>query len=310
MTRIDSLPHELADGPFTVSEAAEVGLGRSRRDSPALERPFYGIRDTRIAANPVEQARQYLLRLKPRQAFSGVTALRLHGLPWQLPWHPNDALEVAVPRGAYAPNSRGVVGHRLSPHRFLVEDLDGLPVLEPVAAVMDVAHRLSIPALTGLMDALLTSSAHYPGLRRRPACESLEVLSAMVEAWGASSARSRARAALPFVAVGVDSYPESVTRAVLCLAGLPVPVIHPPVETVVGTLHPDGGWPESRVGFEYEGDHHRTDQRQWDRDIARFEALAAAGWHVIRVTARDLRPENRAALVARVAAPLTAAGAR
>ncbi|WP_217274656.1 endonuclease domain-containing protein [Rathayibacter sp. VKM Ac-2835] len=38
-----------------------------------------------------------------------------------------------------------------------------------------------------------------------------------------------------------------------------------------------------RVVVEYEGDHHRTDRAQWDRDLIRYERLAAAGWTVVRI---------------------------
>ncbi len=49
----------------------------------------------------------------------------------------------------------------------------------------------------------------------------------------------------------------------------------------------DMGWEDVRIALEYEGDHHRTDRRQFRRDIARFEALPDLGWLVIRVTAED-----------------------
>ncbi len=48
------------------------------------------------------------------------------------------------------------------------------------------------------------------------------------------------------------------------------------------------GWEgEWRIAIEYDGDHHRTDERQFARDIARVERLEAADWIVIRVTAKD-----------------------
>ena len=54
----------------------------------------------------------------------------------------------------------------------------------------------------------------------------------------------------------------------------------------------DMGWEgDWRIAVEYDGDHHRTDERQFARDIARVEALEAAGWIVIRVTAKD-RPAD------------------
>lgn len=38
---------------------------------------------------------------------------------------------------------------------------------------------------------------------------------------------------------------------------------------------------------DYEGDQHRTDRRQWHRDVERHRRLQAEGWHLVRVTADD-----------------------
>jgi very-short-patch-repair endonuclease len=68
---------------------------------------------------------------------------------------------------------------------------------------------------------------------------------------------------------------------------------------------PDIRFPEYRVVVEYEGDGHRTDRAQWNRDLIRTAALFEAGEHVIRIGAAQLhRPavflkQLRAALVAR-----------
>lgn len=43
------------------------------------------------------------------------------------------------------------------------------------------------------------------------------------------------------------------------------------------------------VVVEYEGDHHRTDPQQYDRDLRRYEALAAAGYVTVRVSKEAMR---------------------
>jgi hypothetical protein len=61
-----------------------------------------------------------------------------------------------------------------------------------------------------------------------------------------------------------------------------------------------------KVILEYEGDQHRTDVRQWNRDIERQEQLVAEGWIVVRITAERMsRPRS---VVARVLQALRAAG--
>jgi very-short-patch-repair endonuclease len=56
-------------------------------------------------------------------------------------------------------------------------------------------------------------------------------------------------------------------------------------------------WREARVVVEYEGDHHRTDRRQWQSDIQRTRLLESIGWRVIRITSADLRGTGLTRLV-------------
>ena len=66
----------------------------------------------------------------------------------------------------------------------------------------------------------------------------------------------------------------------------------------------DLAWPEARVVVEYEGAYH-FDGLQIVKDDARYAALTAAGWHVIRVLAADLRDLD--SLVSRIASALEVA---
>lgn len=49
----------------------------------------------------------------------------------------------------------------------------------------------------------------------------------------------------------------------------------------------DMGWPEFGVGVEYDGDHHRSDRRQYAKDQRRLRRLEELGWILIRVIAED-----------------------
>jgi len=49
----------------------------------------------------------------------------------------------------------------------------------------------------------------------------------------------------------------------------------------------DMGWPDMKIALEYEGDHHRNDRWQFNRDITRTEELQELGWTVIRVIAAE-----------------------
>ncbi|MGW5673249.1 endonuclease domain-containing protein [Micromonospora sp. NPDC003776] len=61
----------------------------------------------------------------------------------------------------------------------------------------------------------------------------------------------------------------------------------------------DLAWPALRVAAEYDGDHHR-ERAHFRQDVARLNALRAAGWIVLRFTADDVlrHPAATVALVA------------
>ena len=114
------------------------------------------------------------------------------------------------------------------------------------------------------------------------------------------------RDALPLLTDRSDSPPESELRVALICAGLPAPLANHPIYhrgALVAT--PDLSWPEFHVLVEYEGEHHRTDARQWAYDIERYAQLAELGWTVIRATSADYRDPS--SLIARVGRALAAA---
>ena len=98
------------------------------------------------------------------------------------------------------------------------------------------------------------------------------------------------------------SPPESRVRVACHLGGLPHPI--PQYEVFEGGLflgQVDLAWPEEKLIVEYEGAYH-FDELQIDKDDARYEALVAAGWRVIRLSSIDLRDLD--AVVERIRAAL------
>jgi very-short-patch-repair endonuclease len=61
------------------------------------------------------------------------------------------------------------------------------------------------------------------------------------------------------------------------------------------------GWQEWMVAVEYDGDQHRTDRRQYVKDIRRLKMLEEMGWITVRVVAED----SSAAVLRRVCAAIT-----
>lgn len=109
------------------------------------------------------------------------------------------------------------------------------------------------------------------------------------------------RQALPRVRTRSASRMESRCRLILSDAGLPEPELNYVVLDRDGEFVAcvDLAYPQQKIAIEYEGEHHLRDAEQWAKDIARYEALAAAGWFVIRVTKADVF-DRRVDLVRRV----------
>ena len=157
----------------------------------------------------------------------------------------------------------------------------GLPVIEPLAAWLQMAASLSVDELVVAGDALVR--------RKRP----LSTLTAIEELVGSSS-RARgiraARAAMRDIRSGTDSPPESEVRLVLLRGGLPEPLVRHTVYDhdgyFVGT--PDLAYVAERIAIEYQGAGHREDRETFEDDIVRRELFRRARWHVFLVTSRTL----------------------
>ena len=147
------------------------------------------------------------------------------------------------------------------------------------------------------VDALVRAQAHLT-----PAAVAQEL-----GRWEGRPGTPPAHHAVGLAQEGVDSPMESRTRMRLVLAGLPHPEVQ--VEVRVGDRRVllDLGWPDLRVGVEFDGLVHDTLAAR-SRDTARLTALAAAGWTVLRFRWDDVvhHPER---LVAQVRAALAAAQA-
>jgi very-short-patch-repair endonuclease len=86
---------------------------------------------------------------------------------------------------------------------------------------------------------------------------------------------------------GAQSPKESWLRLILIDAGLPRPTTQIRVTDGRLVAYLDMGWEQPMVALEYDGDHHRTDRRQYVSDIRRAETLDRLGWRVIKVIKED-----------------------
>lgn len=157
--------------------------------------------------------------------------------------------------------------------------INGMSTTTPARTAFDLACRNPVSNAVVAIDALVRAT--------RLDIADVELIAERYK--GHRNVR-RARRALKLVDGGADSPRETWLRLLLIEAGYPRPRTQIPVygqySELVAVL--DMGWEDIKVGVEYEGDHHRTDRRQFNRDIARYEALTELGWVIVRVTAEDL----------------------
>ena len=197
-------------------------------------------------------------------------------------------------------NARAAAG-RADAARALLDGekqiMGGYAVSTPERTAFDIGRRGAVRSAVVRLDAL----ARATGFK---ADDVLRVARCHPRAPGLR----RLETALPLVDAGAQSPRESYLRMLLIDAGLPRPRTQIPVlgDDGVPVAFLDLGWEESMVAVEYDGDQHRTDRRQYVKDIRRIEMLERMGWIVVRVVAED-RP---AAIVRRVRAALAASSVR
>lgn len=162
--------------------------------------------------------------------------------------------------------------------------LDWHRLTTPNRTCLDIARWYDAPVAVQIIDAMLASR-----LVRQPD---------LLERLGRTTGHGigRAQETLALCDGRAESPPESVLRVRLILAGLPAPV--PQFEVwwqgqFIARV--DLGWPAEKIAVEYDGAWHGA-AGQLGRDRRRLNALVAAGWTVIHVTAadmHDLRPVIR-----------------
>jgi len=274
---------------FSVASAEAAGISRDRLRTPALHRPFRGVRSIDQPKTFREFMDCYVPRLKTAQRFGGITAARDWGLPLPSEWTPEEPLEVVVSSSAAAPKIRGIRGRRLREDRASTFTLKGHPVVDPVAALFMCAAELTVAQAVVMLDALLTTASNYPALGPgRPLSTRDEIIRRLSE-WGKFPGCRTIRTALSRARERVESPKETETRLLLVDSGLPEPVVQYEVWADGRMLgRTDLAYPELKVAFEYEGDGHRTDKEQWRGDIQRQRHLEGKGWIVMRLTQADL----------------------
>lgn len=283
-------PSDTPPAVFTVNGGGGAGLTYKQSRGQRYVAPSRGVR-RRIETLA---DREYDLRAAAAGCVDGavvtdVAAAHHWSLP--LPWdlmRAGGSVSMAVAPGSARPKRAGVRGRRLRLPPFHVTEHRGILVTTPARTWLDCAELLSLADLVAMGDAILhrlmATEAEFQhlltwGFRRR--------------------GMANVRRAVPILDGRAESPGESWVRTLLVQAGLPAP------ECNVDVFHGDRWlarvdmlWPEQRVIVEYDGGGH-VDERQRRRDAERLNALQAAGWLVIVLTADDLRRRRQTVALVR-----------
>jgi len=233
------------------------------------------------------------LLLVPRDAaMCDRTAAQLHGLPV-----PDDGwTHLAISPHSDRPRLSGIRVHRLLDSTNEVTTVRGRRVTTLPATFLALAATLTLVDLVVLGDAMV----------RRGMVSPERLVEAAWVGHGRGVRLGRRAAAL--VRPRVDSPMETRLRLLLVLAGLPEPETNRAAYSRTGRwlARPDLLYCGQRIAVEYDGRHHRDRVEQYEADLPRRERMDRAGWHVIVVTAAQLRDPRGVAL--RVASALRERG--
>ena len=260
--------------PFIGSEALASGtLTRHRLRSRfvAIYPDVYVPRDTELSATT--RAHAAWLWSRRRGVVAGQSASALYRAKWVDHRAPGQLLyEHRRP-----PNGIRTWSDQVSPEE--IQLIGGIPATTPARTAFDLACRINP---TGKAVAAIDALARATKLN-------VEDAQRLGERYKGHRNIRHARRALTLVDAGAQSPQETWLRLLLVEAGYPRPQTQIPVYGEYGELVAilDMGWEDVKIAVEYEGDHHRIDRRQFNRDIARFEALPDLGWITVRVTAED-----------------------
>ena len=315
-------------GPtFSVARGRDAGLSVKQLRRADLAAPFRGVRaaasaptdprgirtgrvPTPLELEALALAAAYAERMAPHEFFTGRTAGLILGAP--VPGLRDSRPHVGVLAPARLKRVRGVHGHELQPvsTRVIRNTKTGWRITSPATTWASLGASIADPydliAVADYFVRVPQMPGGFDGDLGDPIADLAQLRAAVFA--GRRVGGPALRAALPRVRTGSSSRPETWMRLVLVDHGLPEPALDHDVFADDGDFIAalDQAYPALRVGIEYEGEHHLTDPRQWARDIARYERLAAAGRIIIRVT-KEMLSRHPERFVARVRAALARA---
>lgn len=258
---------------FLGSEALTAGVltpYELRSRYVAVHKDVYLPRDAALTA--MLRAKACWLRSRRRGILAGYSASALHGAKW---------IDPTLPAAIIDTNRHTVAGVQTWEERIDIDEIEILAdmrVTTPARTALDLARRLPLGVAVAAVDALTQATE-----------VKMADIELLVDRYSGRRGVRAARAALALVDGGAQSPKETWLRLLLMRAGFPRPQTQIVVRNEWGwrEAYLDMGWEDIKVAVEYDGDQHRSDRRQYVKDIRRLEMLDRYGWLVVRVVAED-----------------------
>lgn len=264
----------LKDTPFTVSDAASVGLTWDELQTSSWIRLSHG----QYASSHLRRDHWLILRavaqrMPAEYAFSGLTAAWLLGLDVS----PCEPIEVTIPTDLTVRTRAGVRLRRADLPECDVIARHGFRLTSVIRTVSELGSRPDLVESVVALDMSL-----HAGLVDD------SVLKERLALFAGRKGNKRLRRACRFADGRAESPMESRLRMVLMKARFPRPCVQSELFDGSGNFlaRADLYYPERRLAIEYDGENHRD---RLASDIRRQNALVNAGYKVLRFTAADLR---------------------
>jgi hypothetical protein len=211
-----------------------------------------------------------------RATVAGVAAAALLGARWA----DDDEPVELIWRNPHPPEGVVTRNERLAADEVML--VGGLRVTTPARTAFDIGRHRPRDSAVARLDALASATQLAPA-----------DVAALAGRYRGARGLRRLQAALALTDAGAQSPRETWLRLLLIDAGLPRPttqiVVH--AGDYIPLAYLDMGWEEFKVAAEYDGDQHRSDRRQYAKDITRSELVSDLGWTVVRVIAGDHRDD-------------------
>ncbi|MBN7535095.1 DUF559 domain-containing protein [Mycobacteroides abscessus] len=279
--------------PLIRSEALtnRVVTGYALRQFTALYPGIYAPTDAQIT--PRKRAEAAWLWSRRKGTIAGISAAALHGTKWL----PQQGPAVLIHTNRRAPRGITLWSDSLPEGERMF--VDGLPVTTPARTAFDIGRRTPVDLAVQHLDALMNATR----LSRT------DIETVATHHRGARGLHHLANV-LGLVDGGAESPWETRTRLLVVRAGFPAPQTQLVVRNRFGDFvaRLDMGWPDHRVGIEFDGAQHWTSAQQRTRDIDRATELVDEGWRIIRVSS-DMVRHRSGTILARVAEAFVAARA-